>query len=195
MTVYIVFGLVMLGVVVVSLLVTGNLAATFNERAKADLRAALEPLAAELDGTVDLENASIAGRYGGQITSAKVISAPGGMGRLFQTTYIEPAGGTPWTALVRRPKDENEEWERTFSGEPAALAPAIHQNLDGLLPYPGWFELTYDPEAGALRLTRAMQSRRDIPTLERFRLYLELLDRVAAENRRVQTDAEEGVAT
>lgn len=185
--VYVVFGLVMLGVVIVSLLVTGNLAATFNERAKSDLKAALEPLAAMLDGTVDVENASVTGRFHGQITTGQVVSGPGGMGRLFQTTYVEPAGGAKWSAVVTRPKSEEAAWERTFEGEPDAMKPFVHKYLDDLLPYPGWFELIYEPDAGSLRLTRAMQSRRDIPIADRFALYLETLESVAAENRRVQT--------
>lgn len=192
MTVYIVFGLVMLGVVVVSLLITGNLAASFNERAKADLKRALEPLATILAGTTDVEEASVSGRYNGQITTGRVISAPGGMGRLFQTAFVEPAGGSAWSAVVRRPKAADEEWERTFDGTQDGLRDFVHGQLDALLTYPGWFELVYDPVSGTLKMTRAMQSRRDIPTAERFSLYLETLDRVAAENRRIQTDA--GVA-
>ncbi len=161
--VYIVFGLVMLGVVVFSLLVTGNLAATFNERAKNDLKNALEPLATLIEGTSDVEEATVSGRHHGQITVGKIVSGPGGMGRLFQTTFVEPAGGTAWTAVVRRPKTEAEEWERSFEGDPQALSESIYPLLNGLLPYPGWFEMKYDPEAGSLRLTRAMQSRRDVP--------------------------------
>ena len=62
MSSYIWFGLAMVAVVVVSLLVTGNLAAMFNERAKADLKKALEPLATQLDGTTNIESAEVAGR-------------------------------------------------------------------------------------------------------------------------------------
>ena len=181
----------MLGVVVVSLLVTGNLAATFNERAKNDLKNALDPLAAILEGATDVEEAKVDGKFGGQITTGKVVSGPGGMGRLFQTTYVEPAGGTSWSAVVTRPKSEDGDWERTFEGGPDEIKACVHEQLDALLPFPGWFELVYDPQAGSLRLTRAMQSRRDIPTPERFKLYLETLERVGSENRRVQTRAAE----
>ena len=184
--VYIVFGLVMLGVVVFSLLVTGNLAATFNERAKNDLKNALEPLAKLIDGTSDVEEATISGRYHGQITIGKIVSGPGGMGRLFQTTFVEPAGGVPWTAVVRRPRTENDEWERSFEGEPQAISEPLYALLNELLPFPGWFELKYEPEAGSLRLTRAMQSRRDVPTPERFSLYLSTLESAADINREAQ---------
>ena len=124
------------------------------------------------------------------------VPGPGGMGRLFQTTYIEPAGGSSWKAVVRRPKTEGEEWERTFEGADsftATLQDQVYALLDALLPYPGWFELKYDPEAGALTLTRAMQSRRDVPTAERFALYLQTLEQAGAVNRAAQADA--GVAT
>jgi hypothetical protein len=186
MTVYIVFGLVMLGVVVVSLLVTGNLAATFNERAKSDLKNALTPLADLLDGDVDVDEATVSGKFNGQITVGKVVSGPGGMGRLFQTTFVEPAGGSRWSAVVTRPKTDDQDWERTFEGASTPIREFVFAELDSLLAFPGWFEVIYDPEAGAFRLTRAMQSRRDIPTLERFTLYLQTLERIASENRRVQ---------
>jgi hypothetical protein len=198
MSPYIWFGLAMLAIVIVSLLVTGNLAAKFNERAKADLSAALEPLADQIGGSSDVESASIEGRYHGQIVTAKVLSGPGGMGRLFQTTMIEPAGGRPWSAVVRRPREEGAQWERTFeasNGISPDLAPVVHQRLDDLLPFPGWFEIKYEPDAGALRLTRAMQSRRDIPTGERFARYLETLEHVAAQNRDVQEAQGAGDAT
>ena len=111
------------------------------------------------------------------------------MGRLFQTTMIEPAGGENWSAVVRRPRDEAEKWERTFEGSGAlesSLSGYIHLRLDDLLPFPGWFEIGYDPTAGSLRLSRAMQSRRDIPTAERFAKYLDTLDGIAAANRDAQ---------
>jgi hypothetical protein len=186
--VYVIFGLVMLGVVVFSLLVTGNLAATFNERAKGDLKNALEPLATLLEGTSDVEEATVSGRYHGQITTGKIVAGPGGMGRLFQTTFVEPAGGKEWTAVVRRPKTEAEDWARSFEGDPQELSDTIFPLLNGLLPYPGWFEMKYDPEAGSLRLTRAMQSRRDVPTPERFTAYLAVLDQAAQANRHAQAE-------
>jgi len=89
-----------------------------------------------------------------------------------------------------------QEWERTFEGADsftATLQDQVYALLDALLPYPGWFELKYDPEAGALTLTRAMQSRRDVPTAERFALYLQTLEQAGAVNRAAQADA--GVAT
>jgi len=193
MSPYLWFAIAMAAIAVVGLLVTGNLAATFNERAKADLKAALEPLSDQLGGTIDVETASINGRYHGQITTAQVVAGPGGMGRLFQTTLVEPAGGESWKAIVTRPRDESAEWQRTFEGPlEQLLAPSIHPLLDGLLPFPGWFEMKYEPEAGMLSLTRAMQSRRDIPTPERFALYLQTLESAASVNRSIQSGEDAG---
>ena len=197
MSTYLIFAIAMAGIVILALVITGNLAATFNERAKRDLRAALEPLAEQLGGSVDLEDAKVDGRYQGQITTGQVISGPGGMGRLFRTTHVEPTGGHAWKAVVRRPKDEAQEWERSFEmQEPPseAVREDVFQRLDALLTFPGWFELTYDPEAGSLSLTRAMQSRRDIPTPERFALYLQTLEAAAATNRAVQGEGAGAIA-
>ena len=193
MSPYIWFGLAMAAIAVIGLLVTGNLAATFNERAKSDLKTALEPLAAQIEGSIDVETASINGRYHGQITTGQVVAGPGGMGRLFQTTFVEPAGGDSWKAVVTRPRDETAEWQHTFDGSvEQLLAPLIFPLLDALLPFPGWFEMKYEPGAGVLSLTRAMQSRRDIPTPERFALYLKTLETAAATNRSVQSGEEAG---
>jgi hypothetical protein len=191
----VIFGLAMLGIVIFSLVVTGNLAAGFNERAKRDMRASLEPLAEQLDGTVNVDEAKVEGRYHGQITTGQVVAGPGGMGRLFETSYIEPAGGSGWRAVVRRPKSDGEEWERTFDGAEAlaGLGTDVCGLLDALLPYPGWFELKYDPDGGSLKLTRAMQSRRDVPTAERFALYLQTVEAAGRANRAAQAEA--GVAT
>jgi len=185
------FALAMLAIVTFSLVVTGNLAAKLNERAKADLGDALEPLAHLINGSKDVEAARVQGSYHGQSVSAAVVSGPGGMGRLFQTTMTGPAGGNPWLGVVRRPRDGVSEWERTFDGPEAldrVLAPTVHKLLDDLLPFPGWFELSYDAATGAFRLTRTMHSRRDIPTAERFTRYLETLASAARENRSVQHD-------
>jgi hypothetical protein len=198
MSPYLIFGLAMVGIVIFSLVVTGNLAATFNERAKKDMKAALEPLADQLEGSVDVESARVEGRYHGQITTGQVVSGPGGMGRLFETTFIEPAGGSPWKAVVRRPKTVEQEWERTFDSSADfdfEFQQSIFALLDALLPYPGWFEIAYEPVAGSLKLTRAMQSRRDVPSPERFRAYLETLERTAAANRSVQGEAVAGAGT
>ncbi len=94
MNTYVLFGLVTLLIVVVSLVASGMLAASFNQRARADLGRALAPLAEQLDGTIDIESASISGRYRGHITTGAMISAPGGMGRQFEVMMIDGAEET-----------------------------------------------------------------------------------------------------
>ena len=94
MSPYVWFGLAMVAIVIVSLIVTGNLAAKFNERAKTDLSASLGPLAEIIDGSKDVDSASVEGRFDGQIVTARVVSGPGGMGRLFETTMSSPRVGS-----------------------------------------------------------------------------------------------------
>ena len=92
---------------------------------------------------------------------------------------------------VRAPKPSD--WERTFEGPlEELLGPSIYPLLDELLTFPGWFELKYQPESGMLTLTRAMQSRRDIPTPDRFALYLQTLETAAAANRSIQSGEDAG---
>lgn len=189
MNTYIVFGLVMLVIVVVSLVASGMLASSFNERAKADLGRALAPLAEQLDGTADIETASITGRYRGHITTAAMISAPGGMGRQFEAKLVDGAGGQPWTHLTTRPKDDVGPIEHRFEGNgriESQLTAEIRAPMEKLLPFPGWFQLKYDPVTGEVRLSRTMQSRKDIPTPERFAAYLETIHTAAVANRAAQ---------
>ena len=189
MNTYIVFGLVMLVIVVVSLVASGMLAASFNERAKADLARALAPLAEQVDGTVDVETASIDGRFRGHITTAAMISAPGGMGRQFEVKLVDGAGGHTWTHLTTRPKDDVGPIEHRFEGDAEAeaeLTAQIRGPMEALLPFAGWFQLRYDPISGEVRLNRTMQSRKDIPTPERFAAYLETIHTAAVANRSAQ---------
>ena len=189
MNTYVVFGLVMLLIVVVSLVASGMLAASFNERAKADLERALAPLAEQIDGTVDLESASVKGRYLGHITTGAMISAPGGMGRQFEVKLVDGAGGEPWAHLTTRPKDDIGPIEHRFDGSrelDPTLTAAISEPMEKLLPFPGWFQLRYDPTSGELRLSRTMQSRKDIPAPERFAVYLDTIYRAASANRAAQ---------
>ena len=59
----------------------------------------------------------------------------------------------------------------------AAVVPADRAQRFGFL---------YDPEAGMVRLTRAMRSRLDIPDAETFRSQLATLRRLGEANRRAQ---------
>ena len=62
-------------IVLLSLAGTAYLAAALNRRAKNDLQARLEPLAAVIDGEVDLEEGCVEGRFQGQIAVARVANA------------------------------------------------------------------------------------------------------------------------
>lgn len=189
MNTYLAFGLVMLVIVVISLFVSGMLAASFNERAKRDLEEALEGLAERIEGTVDVEEATVTGRFRGHITSGRMQSAPGGMGRIFETKLVDGAGGEQWRVLVRRPKTEDAAFEVEYDGPEDVRGPLGDPVVDALrelLIYAGWFEASYSPHEGQLRLTRAMQARRDIPSPDRFERYLEALHAVAALNRAAQ---------
>ena len=192
MNTYLAFGLVMLVIVIISLFASGMLAASFNERAKRDLEEALQALAAPIGGTVNMDDASVSGRYQGHITTGQMKSAPGGMGRIFETRLVDAAGGERWRVLVRRPRSEALTFESEYEGPDelrGSVGHSVTTGLQELLIYPGWFEVSYDPAEGQLRLARAMQSRRDIPSPERFERYLEQLHAVAATNRAAQAPA------
>ena len=93
---YLATALAMCVIVLLSLAGTAYLAAMFNRRAKADLRERLEPLAAAIDGTIDLDEAKVEGRYQGQIAIGRMANAPGGFGRLFHVELVDAAGGEKW---------------------------------------------------------------------------------------------------
>ncbi len=101
---YLAFGLAMCAIVLFSLAGTAYLAAMFNRRAKADLRERLEPLAAIINGEADLEEATVSGRYSGQLAYARMVSAQGGMGRLFNVEIVDSAGGkrSEWSSLPEK---------------------------------------------------------------------------------------------
>lgn len=189
---YVAFGLAMCAIVGLSLAGTGYLAAHFNRRGKADLAARLAPLAAAIGGTADIEEATVEGRWRGQLAFGRVVGAQGGIGRLFHVEIVDAAGGEGW------------EW----SSLPAKEAPAPTRTFEGDAPLRGrleeagvrWEELAavvpegerqrfgflYDPVAGMVRLTRAMRTRVDIPDAETFGRQLDALAGLGAANRRAQ---------
>jgi hypothetical protein len=82
MSPYVTFALAMCAIVFLALAGTAYMAVYFNRRAKADLQAALAPLADVIAGEIDLDEASVTGRYRGQIAQGLVATLPGGMGRV-----------------------------------------------------------------------------------------------------------------
>lgn len=187
---YLAFGLAMCGIVIVALAGTSYLAVYFNRKAKEDLEAALIPLAEVVDGTIDLDDGSLSGRFNGHLTSAQVSTLPGGMGRVFLVSLIDGAGGDPWQWTLTRSKEPGGESTGSFDSEPEGLLTAAGPRLDAMAADPSlleaWFRVGYDPTAGHILLTRPMRNRRDIPSAGSFQRLLDALYAVATSNRAVQ---------
>lgn len=188
---YLAFGLAMCVIVLISLAGTAYLAAMFNRRAKADLLARLAPLAEIIDGEVNLEEASVAGRYRGQLAYGRMVSAQGGMGRLFNVEIVDSAGGDAWE-WSSLPEKNLPQPVRTFEGDPnlerrlgvdwAALATVVPDDLKQR------FGFLYDPSAGMVRLSRSMTGRNDIPDPATFTRQLDALIELGVANRAAQAE-------
>jgi hypothetical protein len=187
---YLAFGLAMCAIVLLSLGGTAYLAAMFNRRAKADLRARLVPLAEIIGGEADIEEASVSGRYRGQLAYARMASAQGGMGRLFNVEIVDAAGGQGWE-WSSLPEKNRPAPVRTFEGDPTlerrlgvdwpALATVVPDDQRQR------FGFLYDPDAGMVRLSRAMDGRNDIPDPATFTRQLDALIALGEANRTAQT--------
>jgi hypothetical protein len=186
---YLATAIAMCAIVLVSLAGTAYLAAVMNRRAKEDLRARLEPLAAVIDGTADIDEARVEGRYEGQIAIGRLANAQGGFGRLFHVELVDSVGGQGWE-WSSLPDKKQPDPIRAFEGDAdmrdrlgidfeaeAAVVPDDRAQRFGFL---------YDPEAGMVRLSREMRSRLDIPDAETFRAQLATLGRLGEANRRAQ---------
>lgn len=194
---YLSFSIAMCAVVIIALAGTAYLAVYFNRRSKNDMAASLAPLAEVIDGTVDVEEGLVAGRYANQIAEGKVSTMPGGMARIFLVSVVESAGGRPWEWTLTRSKEPGGADESRFREEipgvtdriePLLLPLTSNPDLDGI-----WFRVEYDPKSGILKLTRPMRVRRDIPGPEAFQRYLDALIAAAAENRAAQGPAADKV--
>jgi hypothetical protein len=177
-------------IVFLALAGTSYLAVYFNRKAKEDLEAALTPLAEVIEGELDLDEATISGRYRGHLTSAKVSTLPGGMGRVFLISLIDGAGGDPWQWTLTRSKEAGVPPNGSFDSEPVGFfeigGPHLQEMVDDPSLGEAWFRVAYDPVAGHVQLTRPMRNRRDIPSAETFRRLLDSLYAVAGSNRAVQ---------
>jgi hypothetical protein len=186
---YLATAIAMCVIVVLSLAGTAYLAAVMNRRAKEDLLARLEPLAAVIDGAADIDEARVEGRYDGQIAIGRVANAPGGFGRLFHVELVDAAGGQAWE-WSSLPEKKRPDPVRGFEGG-AALQERLgidFEEIAAVVPDDRVqrFGFLYDPEAGMIRLTREMRSRLDIPDAETFQAQLETLRRLGEANRRAQ---------
>ena len=191
---YLATAIAMCVIVLLSLAGTAYLAAVFNRRAKSDLLARLEPLAAAIDGAADVDEARVEGRFNGQIAIGRVANAPGGFGRLFHVELVDSAGGVPWE-WSSLPDKKGPGLTRAFEGDPAlherllALADIDFEEAATVVPddRAQRFGFLYDPAAGMIRLTREMRTRLDIPDAETFTRQLETLQRIGEANRRAQS--------
>lgn len=189
MNAYVQFGLAMCVIVLIALFGTAYLAVMFNRRAKADLAAALAPLAELTAGTVDLEEATVSGTYRGHLVFGRMANASEGPGRVFQTDLIDAAGGTSWqwttTAAKSAAEPPKERWEPKETSVQELLGPPLRGGIATVLdPRQDRGRVEYDAEAGRLRFVRPMRTRRDIPEVADFQRQLDFLVELGPENRR-----------
>jgi len=188
---YLATAIAMCVIVLLSLAGTAYLAAVFNRRAKSDLLSRLQPLATTIDGIADVEEASVDGRFRGQIAIGRVANAPGGFGRLFHVELVDSAGGLPWE-WSSLPEKKGPGLTRAFAGNPAVkenlLSHIDFEEAATVVPDDRTqrFGFLYDPAAGMVRLTREMRTRLDIPDAETFTRQLETLQQIGEANRRAQ---------
>ena len=194
---YVQITLVMCGIVFVALAATAYLAVMFNRRAKVDLEAALRPLAERIDGDLDLENASISGRDEGTLVAARMTNAAEGPGRVFQTEIVDAAGGCGWEYTSSPPRRAGGEPRVEFASPQAdlrELLPSLSDDSVRQVTDMGRerFRLDYDPDAGVVRLTRSMRTRRDIPDVAAFDRQLAYLTELGNQNRAAQECVPDG---
>lgn len=166
---------------------TAYLAVFFNRRAKADLQAALDPLAAAIDGTVNLDEAEVAGRWEGWPVYARMANASEGPGRVFHVDIVDAAGGEGWQYTSNPVSKSQPTPTVTFAG-PAPLRETVEHHIDThanafLDPDHERFRVEYMVDQGFVRLIRSMRTRRDIPTVETFTAELAMLAGIANANR------------
>jgi hypothetical protein len=187
---YISVSIAMCVIVLLALAGTAYMAVFFNRRAKADLATALRPMAEVVNGSPNVEDAVVSGRFAGHLAEGRIAQLAGGMGRVFHTSVIDGAGGDKWTWTVSRSKEPGESDTLDFEGAAAELREKLRPAIESLARERtlagAWLKVEYDPGPGYVRLTRPMRTRRDLPDAVAFRVYLERLVAIADENRAVQ---------
>lgn len=186
-------GLAMCLVIGVALVGTAYLAMYFTRRAKADLEALLTPLADYLDGEVDLEEATVTGRWNGALVLARMAGAAGGTVRVWQVDLIDSAGGEAWNYVYSRPKQKKNQVEPEIDivTENTTIADRLKEwdrsAIETLQPdATDWVQIEYSADGGYVRVARPMHGRNDIPGVERFEQDLRFLQQIGDENRAMQ---------
>lgn len=194
---YVLTALAMCLIVLIALVGTAYLAVYFNRRGKADLQAALEPLAETIDGTVNLDEAEVSGKRGRWLVFGRMANASEGPGRVFQVDVVDAVGGSDWQYTSNPPRKEQPRTV-TFGGSEAlraSIEPIIDAGIDGIIhPDHERFRVGYSAEKGTIELTRAMRTRRDIPPADTFSREIDMLIEVAEANRAF-VEAREGEVT
>lgn len=193
---YVSAGLAMCAVLFISLSLTAYLAVYFNRRAKADLQAALDPLADTIDGTADVEAAQVSGRYERKLVIGRMTHAEGGPVRVFQIDLIDSAGGTAWTFVSQAPRKDGTGRSHEFHSAQAGLERGLSLLREPDLPAmmgagDDWLQIDYSPEGGYVRTTRPMATRKDLPAADAFISQVEWLSRLGDRNRVLQEKAGE----
>lgn len=188
---YVLTGLAMCMIIVIALVGTSYLAVYFTRRAKADLERLLTPLAASIDGDVDVEEAEVRGSWDGNLVSARMANAAAGTVRIFQVDMVDAAGGTGWNYVYSRPRKDVPEPEIEFISDDVSLRdelPSLAQEpIATLEPNErDWLQVEYNPEAGHVRLARPIKGRNEIPGTGRFEADLAYLATICNENRAAQ---------
>jgi hypothetical protein len=187
---YVATTLAMCVIVLLSLIATAYMAMYFNKRAKADLKQEMSPLAEVIEGELDLEEATVNGRFEGHIAEGRMATSIIGAGRVFHTSIIDGAGGLKWATYAVAPKSPDGQIAHTFESEDQSLENRLLNSIKPLIEAQvsdsPWARIEYDPGPGHVRLTRPMRTRHDIPGAEVFRTQLEAVISAGDVNRAVQ---------
>src|SRR5680860_1234715 len=152
----------MCGVIFLSLAATAYMAVYFTRKAKADLERALMPLAGVIDGTANVEEAFVEGRFNGKLAFGRMAHAEGGPVRVFQTQLIDAAGGDKWL-FVAYPEKGTTEFRPHDSPMFQDLPMLRREGLATALGVEAeWFQIDYSAEGGYVRLSVPMATRKAI---------------------------------